>query len=81
MQDTPLDEENIPKRSKRQRKAKTYGPDFHVYLVEGTINDVHSSVPYLLNMEGDPLLYSDAMASKDNSFWKGAINDEMNSIM
>ena len=76
-----MDEEDIPKRNKRQRKAKTYGPDLHVYLVEGTRNDIHSSVPYLLNVEGDPLTYSDAMASQDSSFWKEDINDEMDCIM
>ena len=32
-------------------------------------------------MEGDPLTYSDAMASQDSSFWKEAINVEMDSIM
>ena len=36
---------------------------------------------YLLNVEGEPLMYSDAMASQDSSFWKEAINDEMDSIM
>ena len=79
LQDTPLDEEDIS-RSKRHRKVKTYGPDFHVYLVEGTRNDVHSSVPNLLNVEGDLLTYSDTMASQDSSFWKEAIKDEMDSI-
>ena len=81
LQDTPLDEKDIPRRSKRQRKAKIYGPDFHVYLVDGTRNDFHSSVPYLPNVEGDLLTYRDAMASQGSSFWKEAINDEMDSIM
>ena len=52
LQDTSMDED-IPRRSKKQRKAKSYDLDFHVYLVEGTTNDNHSSVPYLLNVEGD----------------------------
>ena len=43
LQDTPMDEEDIPRRSKQQRKEKTFGLDFHVYLVEGTRNDIHSS--------------------------------------
>jgi len=71
----------IPKRSKRQRKAKSFGPDFQVYLVEGDRSEVSSSVPYLYNVEGDPLTYSDAMASHDSAFWKEAIDDEMQSIM
>ena len=32
-------------------------------------------------MEGDPLTYSDAMASQDNALWKEAIDDEMQSII
>ena len=71
----------IPRRSKRQRKAKSFGPDFDVYLVEGTRNEISSSVPYLFNVEGDPLTYKDAIASRDRAFWKEAIDDEMQSIM
>ena len=33
------------------------------------------------NVEGDPLTFSDAMASQDSGFWKDAIDDEMQSIM
>ena len=39
-----------------------------VYLVEGTRNEISSSVLYLLNVEGDPLTYGTAMASHDNAF-------------
>ena len=70
----------IPECSKRQRKAKSFGPDFEVYLVEGTRRKISSRVPYLLNVEGDPLTYRDTMASHDNTFWKEVI-DEMQSIM
>ena len=65
------EEENIeiiPIRSKRQRKAKSFGPDFHVYLVEGTRDKITSSFPYLFNVEGDPLTFSDAMASQNSAF-------------
>ena len=65
----------------RQQKAKSFGPDFQVYLVEGTRSEVSSSVPYLFNVEGDPLTYSDVMASHDSAFWKEAIDDEMQSLM
>ena len=35
--DNPLDDDNeIPKRSKRQRTAKSFGYDFIVYLVDDT---------------------------------------------
>ena len=63
-----LEQEDIPRRSKIHRKAKFFGLDFHVYLVEGTRNDIHSGVPYFLNEERDPLTYSDDMASQDSSF-------------
>ena len=71
----------IPKRSKRQRKAKSFGPDFNLYLIEGTRSEISSNVPYLFNVEGDLLTYRDAMASYDSAIWKEAINDEMQSIM
>ena len=50
-------------------------------MVEGTRDEISSSVPYLLNVEGDPLTYNDGMASQDNAFWKEAIDDEMHYIM
>ena len=35
--DNPLEDDNeIPKRSKRQRTAKSFGDDFIVYLVDDT---------------------------------------------
>ena len=70
----------IPIRSKRQRKTKSCRPDFPVYLVEGTRDKISSSLPYLFNVEGDPLTFSDAMSSQDNAFWKEAIDDEMQSF-
>ena len=71
----------IPKRSKRQRKAKSFGLDFKLCFAEGTRNEISSSVPYLYNVEGDPLTHKDAMASYDSAFWKESIDDEMQSIM
>ena len=50
-------------------------------MVESTRSEVSSSVPYLYNVEGDPLTYNNAMASHDSAFWKKAIDDEMQSIM
>ncbi|XP_057535264.1 uncharacterized protein LOC130813448 [Amaranthus tricolor] len=60
LQDTPLDEEDIPRRSKRKGQAKTYGPDFHVYLVEEdplTYNDaMESHVWKEVNKEMDSIM-------------------------
>ncbi|KAK3029763.1 hypothetical protein RJ639_038040 [Escallonia herrerae] len=70
-----------PKRSKRIRIAKIFGPDFYMYLVEGTRTAIHNSIPIVLNVESDPRTYEEAMKSQDSSFWKKAINEEIDSIM
>jgi len=70
-----------PRRSKRARKEKSFGPDFYVYLVEGSRESVTTQLSYIFNVDDDPLTYDEAMRSHDASFWKEAINDEMESIM
>ena len=75
--------EDPPKirRSKRARKEKSFGPDFIVYLVEGT-RDIHVRQTEILPaIDSDPLTFEEAMKSQDVAFWKEAINDEMESIM
>ena len=39
------------------------------------------TIPFILQMEDDPKTYKEAMASRDASFWKDAIQDEMDSIL
>ena len=77
------EEENAPilRRSKEQSKEKSFGPNFEVYLIEGTRDDLCTSIPYLYGVEGDPLTYSDAMTSRDLNFWEEANKVEMDSIM
>ncbi|KAD3640743.1 hypothetical protein E3N88_29966 [Mikania micrantha] len=70
-----------PRKSNRARKAKSFGPDFHLYLVEGTRNVVEHQYQYCFNIEEDPKTYNEVMASRDVAFWKEAIQDEMDSIM
>ena len=70
-----------PRRSKRIKTPKTYGSDFYMYLVEGTRNEIGSSIPIVFNMDSDPKTFEEAMKSQDAAFWKEAINDEMDSIM
>ncbi|PKI59228.1 hypothetical protein CRG98_020391 [Punica granatum] len=43
--------------------------------------DSVAMIPIMLNVEGDPQTYGEAMASRDAAFWKEAINDEMDSIL
>lgn len=70
-----------PRRSKRARTKKDYGPDFFMYLVKGTRESKSSQTLVALNIESDPKTYDEAMKSDDAAFWKEAINDEMDSMM
>nr|KAJ0212594.1 hypothetical protein LSAT_V11C400219000 [Lactuca sativa] len=69
------------RKSTRARKAKSFGSDFQLYLVEGTRNETISQHQYCFNIEEDPKTFSEAMASRDVHFWKEAIHDEIDSIM
>ena len=75
-----------PRRSQRGRKEKSLAYDFIssqalAFLVEGDRNNVLNKIPLLLNIEEDPKIFNEAMPSRNASFWREAINDEMNSIM
>ena len=77
------------RRSQRTRKEKILDPDFIssqaiVFLMEGDrTNNVLNKIPILLNVEEDitPKTYKEALASRDSSFWKEAINDEIYSLL
>ncbi|GJU60200.1 zinc finger, CCHC-type containing protein [Tanacetum coccineum] len=70
-----------PRKGKRVRKAKSYGYDFQLYLVEGSRDQVGSQYSYCYSIEEDPRTYNEAMQSRDAAFWKEAIDDEIGSIM
>ena len=70
-----------PRKSTRARKAKNFGDDFQLYLVEGSKDEIKSQYQYCFNIEEDPRTYGEAMASRDVAFWKEAIQDEIDSIM
>ncbi|KAL0413413.1 UNVERIFIED_CONTAM: Retrovirus-related Pol polyprotein from transposon TNT 1-94 [Sesamum radiatum] len=69
------------RKSKRVRKPKSFGPDFQLYLIEGSRDEVSTLYPYCFNIEDDPKIFDEAMKSQDVAFWKEAINNEMDSIM
>ncbi|KAD5960228.1 hypothetical protein E3N88_11700 [Mikania micrantha] len=69
------------RKSKRARKAKYFGHEFHLYLVEGTRNVVEYQYQYCFNIEKDPKTYNEEITSRDVDFWKEVIQDEMDSIM
>ncbi|GJR72475.1 zinc finger, CCHC-type containing protein [Tanacetum coccineum] len=70
-----------PCKGKRVQKAKSYGSDFQLYLVEGSRDQVRSQYSYCYSIEEDPRTYNEAMQSRDSAFWKEAIDDEIGSIM
>ncbi|GJR17192.1 zinc finger, CCHC-type containing protein [Tanacetum coccineum] len=69
------------RKSKRNRTPKNFRPEFQLYLIEGTRDEVSDQHSYCFNFEDDPKIFDEAMKSQDVAFWKEAINDEMDSIM
>ncbi|GKB57618.1 zinc finger, CCHC-type containing protein [Tanacetum coccineum] len=69
------------KKTKRNRTLKDFGPEFKLYLIEGTRDEVSDQHSYCFNVDNDPKTFDEAMKSQDVAFWKEAINDEMDSIM
>nr|GFC21295.1 hypothetical protein [Tanacetum cinerariifolium] len=67
-----------PRKAKRVWKDKSYGSDFQLYFVEGSIGSQYS---YCYSIEEDPRTYNKAMQSRDAAFWKEAIDDKIGSIM
>ncbi|GJS14588.1 hypothetical protein Tco_0409060 [Tanacetum coccineum] len=57
-----------PRKGKRVRKAKSYGSDFQLYLVEGSRDQVGSQYSYCYSIEEDPRTYNEAMQSRDSYF-------------
>jgi hypothetical protein len=46
-----------PRKSKRARKAKSYGSDFQLYLVEGSKDQIDTQYYYCYSIEEDPRTY------------------------
>ncbi|GJV33432.1 zinc finger, CCHC-type containing protein [Tanacetum coccineum] len=69
------------RKSKRNRTPKDFRPEFQLYLVEGTRDEVSDQHSYCFNVEYNPKTFDEAIKSKDVTFRKEAINDEMDSIM
>nr|GEW13621.1 zinc finger, CCHC-type [Tanacetum cinerariifolium] len=69
------------RKSKRNRTSKNHGPEFQLYLIERTRDEVSDQHSYCFNVEDDPKKFDEAMKSQDVVFWKEATNDEIDSIM
>nr|GEX93458.1 hypothetical protein [Tanacetum cinerariifolium] len=66
---------------KRHRTPKDFGPEFQLYLIEGTRDEVSDQHSYCFNAEDDPMTFDEAIKSHDVAFWKEVINDKIDSIM
>nr|GFA44750.1 zinc finger, CCHC-type [Tanacetum cinerariifolium] len=56
------------KKSKRNRSSKDFGPDFQLYLIEGTRDEVSDQHFYCFNVEDDPKTFDEAMKFQDVAF-------------
>nr|GEW34636.1 7-deoxyloganetic acid glucosyltransferase-like [Tanacetum cinerariifolium] len=70
-----------PCKGKRVRKAKSYGSDFLLYLVEGSRDQVGLQYSYCYSIGEDLKTYNEATQSQESAFWKEAIDDEIGFIM
>nr|GEY37361.1 zinc finger, CCHC-type [Tanacetum cinerariifolium] len=69
------------KKRKSNRTPKNFGPEFQLYLIKGTRDEVSDQHSYCFNVEDDPKTFDKAMKSQDVAFGKKSTNDEMDSIM
>ncbi|GJY96119.1 zinc finger, CCHC-type containing protein [Tanacetum coccineum] len=69
------------RKSKRNRTPNDFGPEFQLYLIKGTRDEVSNQHSHSFNVDDDPKTFDEVMKSQDVAFWKKAINDEMDSIM
>ncbi|GJV52636.1 zinc finger, CCHC-type containing protein [Tanacetum coccineum] len=69
------------KKSKRNRTPKDFGPEFQLYLIKETMDEVSDQHSYCFNVEDDPKTFDETIKSQDVAFWKEAINNEIDSIM
>ncbi|GKF77522.1 hypothetical protein Tco_0229992 [Tanacetum coccineum] len=56
------------RKSKRNRTPKNFGPEFQLYLIEGTTDEVSDQHSYCFNVEDDPKTFNEEMKSMDVAF-------------
>ncbi|KAK3004225.1 hypothetical protein RJ639_018027 [Escallonia herrerae] len=74
-------DEQFKKKANQDGEQKKKKGSCYVCGKKGDINNnVINKYPIMLNLENDPRSFSEAMSSRDASFWKEAIDDEMDSM-
>nr|GEY41730.1 zinc finger, CCHC-type [Tanacetum cinerariifolium] len=56
------------RKSKRNRTIKDFGPEFQLYLIEGTTDEVSDQHSYCFNVKDDPKTFNEIMKSQDVAF-------------
>nr|GEV66141.1 valine--tRNA ligase, mitochondrial 1-like [Tanacetum cinerariifolium] len=75
------------RRSERAKKERNSNPNFIdsqaiIFLVEGNNeNNVINKIPVLLNVKDAPKTYKEAITSRNSTFWKEAIDDEIDFLV
>ncbi|GJS96240.1 zinc finger, CCHC-type containing protein [Tanacetum coccineum] len=69
------------RKRKRNRTPKNFGPKFQLHLIKVIRDEVSDQHSYCFNVEDDPKTFDEAIKSQDVTFWKEAINDDMDSII
>ncbi|GJU77311.1 zinc finger, CCHC-type containing protein [Tanacetum coccineum] len=62
------------RKSKRNRNPKNFEPEFQLYLIEGTRDEVSDQHSYCFNVEDDPKTFDEAMKSQDGFKQKSGID-------
>ncbi|KAA0055836.1 ty1-copia retrotransposon protein [Cucumis melo var. makuwa] len=79
--DTPnLSCELEPRRSKRQRTEKSFGPDFLSTFIVERRDEIDCNFTNLFLIDEDPKTYQEALNSVDSRMWKEAIKSELDSL-
>nr|GEV33725.1 hypothetical protein [Tanacetum cinerariifolium] len=55
------------RKSKRHRTPKDFVPEFQLYLIEGTRDEIYDQHSYCFNVEDDLKIFDEAMKSQDTS--------------
>ncbi|GJT05574.1 zinc finger, CCHC-type containing protein [Tanacetum coccineum] len=56
------------RKSKKNRTSKNFGPEFQLYLIEGTRDEVSDQHSYCFNVKDYPKTFNEAMKSHDVAF-------------
>nr|GEX93716.1 zinc finger, CCHC-type [Tanacetum cinerariifolium] len=62
--------EPVHRKCKRNRTPKNFRPEFQLYLIEGTRDEVSEQHSYCFNVEDDPKTFDEVIKSQDVTFWK-----------